>query len=165
VDTRSAYDVCKNAGVRSDVLEHRFTVSASPDEVLSHLADPANYVGLNPYVVAVRDVRQQDGTTAYTAVEHLKFLGIGWDNPIEVVSRIDEPKGRQVMDVVSRGGVTVRIVTSVATAPCGSTVEDTITLTCRTPIRAFARRLARAGQLHRAACLNARLNRPVAGPA
>jgi hypothetical protein len=150
--------------MRSDVLEHRFTVSALPDEVLSHLADPANYVGLNPYVVAVRDVRQQDGTTAFTAIEHLTVLGLGWDNPIDVVSRIDKPNGRQVMDVVSRGGVAVRIVTSVAAAPSGSTVEDTITLTCPAPIRAFARKRARAGQLHRAARLNDRLNRPVAGP-
>lgn len=150
--------------MRSDVLEHRFTVSASPEEVLSHLADPANYVGLNPYVVAVRDVREQDGKTAYTAIEHLTVLGLGWDNPIEVVSRIDQANGRQVMDIVSRGGVTVRILTSVAAAPSGSTVDDTITLTCPAPIRTFARKLARAGQLHRAACLNARLNRPVAGP-
>ena len=150
--------------MRSDVLEHRFTVSASPDEVLSHLADPANYVGLNPYVVAVRDVRQQDDATAFTAIEHLTVLGLGWDNPIEVVSRIDQPNGRQIMDVVSRGGVIVQILTSVAAAAAGSTVEDTIKLTCRALVRAFARKRARAGQLHRAACLNDRLNRPVAGP-
>jgi hypothetical protein len=68
------------------------------------------------------------------------------------------------MDVVSRGGVIVRIVTSVAAAPPGSAVEDTITLTCPAPIRTFARKRARAGQLHRAVCLNDRLNRPVAGP-
>ena len=69
----------------------------------------------------------------------------------------DEGGTRFVMEVGTRGGVGVRIVTSLSPAPEGSLADDTITLTALAPVRAYARRQARAGQLHRARTLAARL--------
>ena len=69
----------------TDPIEHAFTVAAPPDAVYAHLADPANYVGLSPLVVDVRDVSRDDGVTRYRAVERFPVFGnLSYDNVIAV---------------------------------------------------------------------------------
>jgi hypothetical protein len=144
--------------VKSDVLRHQFTVAVPPAVVVSHLMEPDSYVGLNGLVIAVRDVREEaDGAIAYTAVERLPLLGFHFHSQLRVRVRSEKAGTRFVMEVGTRGGVTVRIVTSFAPAPEGSLADDTITLTAAAPLRAYARRHARAGQLHRARTLAERL--------
>ncbi|WP_033340950.1 hypothetical protein [Catenuloplanes japonicus] len=144
--------------MKSDVLRHRFIVPAAPDVVVSHLMEPESYVGLNGLVIAVRDIREEDGgTVAYTAIERLPLLGFHFHSQLRVRVRREEDGTRFVMEVGTRGGVAVHIETSVAPAPEGSLADDTITLTAAAPVRAYARRQARAGQLHRARTLAARL--------
>jgi hypothetical protein len=143
--------------VKSDVLRHRFTVPAPPDVVVSHLMEPESYVGLNGLVVAVQDIREEDGAVAYTAIERLPFLGFHFHSRLKVRVRSERNASRFIMEVDTRGGVRVRIETDLAPAPEGSLADDTITLTAAAPVRAYARKNARAGQLHRARTLAARM--------
>jgi hypothetical protein len=143
--------------VKSDVLRHEFVVPASPDAVVSHLMEPASYVGLNGLVVAVKDIHEEGDTLAYTAIERLPLLGLHFHSQLKVRVRTEENGTRFVMEVDTRGGVRVRIVTDCAPAPEGTLADDTITLTAAAPVRAYARKQARAGQLHRARTLAARL--------
>ncbi|WP_203902199.1 hypothetical protein [Virgisporangium aliadipatigenens] len=130
---------------------------APPEVVLSHLLEPASYVGLNGLVVAVRDIREEEGSIAYTAIERLPVLGFHFHNALRVRVRSEEGGTRFVMEVGARGGVRVKVETDLAPAPEGSVADDTITLTAAAPVRSYARRQARAGQLQRARTLAARL--------
>lgn len=142
-----------------DVLNQEFVIGATPEAVLAHLVDPQSYVGLNPFVTAVRDVRQQqDGSYAYTAIEHLTALRVvSWDNPIRVVSGVEEPGGRFVMQVTAKAGVSVRIVTDVTPDSAGAAVRDSMTLTAPRLLRGYVVKMGRAGHQQRAATLRARL--------
>ncbi|WP_093609120.1 hypothetical protein [Actinoplanes philippinensis] len=142
--------------MKSDELQHRFTIPATPEAVVSHLMQPQSYVGLNGLVVAVRDIREEDGATAYTAIERLPLLGFHFHSPLKVRVRSEKDGSRFIMEVDTRGGVQVRIVTDLSPAPEGATADDTITLTAAAPVRWYARKQARAGQLHRARTLAAR---------
>ena len=147
----------EHVDMKSDVLQYRFTVPAPPEVVVSHLMEPASYVGLNEYVFAVRDAREENGAITYTAIERLPFLGLHFHSAIKVRVRSEEGGTRFVMEVASRGGVRVHIATDFAAVPEGALADDTITLTAAAPVRAYARKHARAGQLHKARTLAARL--------
>ncbi|GAA2803447.1 SRPBCC family protein [Crossiella cryophila] len=78
-------------------------LSAAPEEVVEHLSDPANHVGLSPLVVAVRDIRRTPDEVRFTAVERFRFGPLRRDNVIEASMRLG---ARTVSgDVVSPGGV------------------------------------------------------------
>ncbi|MFI5843062.1 hypothetical protein ACIA8K_25465 [Catenuloplanes sp. NPDC051500] len=143
--------------MKSEVLRHRFTVPAPPAAVLAHLLEPASYVGLNGLVIAVQDIREEDGATAYTAIERLHVLGLRFHTRLKVRVHSEEDGTRFVMQVATGGGVRVRIETALAPIPEGSAADDTITLTAAAPMRAYAVKQARAGQLHRARTLADRL--------
>jgi hypothetical protein len=153
----SGTPACEHVDVKSDVLRHRFTVPAPPEAVIAHLLEPSSYVGLNGLVTEVRDIREERGAVAYTAIERLPLLGMHFHSELKVRVHSEQEGTRFVMEVGTRGGVQVRIVTDVAPAPEGSIADDTITLTAALPVRVYARRQARAGQLHRARTLAARL--------
>jgi hypothetical protein len=150
--------------VKSVVLRHEFTVPAPPDVVVSHLMEPAAYVGLNGLVIAVRDIRSDGDAIAYTAVERLPFLGLHYHNDLKVRVHTEEGGTRFVMEVDTRGGVRVRITTDVTPAAGGSLAADSITLTAPALMRGYATRQARAGQLQRARTLAARMGATAAGP-
>ena len=142
----------------TQVFANRFVVSSPPRDVLSHLAEPANYVGLNPFVYQIRDVRPVGRAMTYVAVERLTVLRVlTYDNPIRVRSWIDAENSRFVLHVAGRAGVTVTIVTAVAPLPVGTEVHDTITLTAPAVMSRYAGRLAVLGRDHRAATLRRRL--------
>jgi hypothetical protein len=66
------------------------------------------------------------------------------------VIRSEVPGERVVYDVTSQGGITVHVVLELAQLDGGTDIQDTMTLTVPRPVRAFALKQARVGQLHRA---------------
>jgi carbon monoxide dehydrogenase subunit G len=147
-------------------LDHTFTITASSETVFAHLADPANYVGLSPLVVAVRDIRRAGDTVHYRAVERFQILGkLSYDNVIAVTlvaRRNDVPHAEITGDVHSPGGVRMAYRFSIAPDGHGTTVTDTLWLRAPLGLRRFASSRARAVQLARARILTQRL---VAHPA
>jgi hypothetical protein len=142
-------------------LRHSFTVAAPPADVVAHLREPANYVGLSPLVVAVRNIARSDGVVRYTAVERFQFGPLRYDNAIQVTLRVAD--GVVSGDVSSPGGVTMSYryaVTGPGGGPGpggGSAVSDTLVLHAPFGLRRFAASRARAVQLARARILAARL--------
>ncbi|MFE5502807.1 hypothetical protein ACFQ73_09635 [Amycolatopsis japonica] len=143
--------------MKSVVLRHRFTVPTTPEAAVSHLLEPASYVELNGFVVEVRDIRKEEDVTVYTAIERLPVLGWHFHSALKVRVRSEKDRTRFIMEVDSRGGVRVRVVTDFASAPEGAVADDTITLTAPALMRGYASKQARAGQLHRGQTLAARL--------
>ncbi|WIX79398.1 hypothetical protein QRX50_00850 [Amycolatopsis carbonis] len=138
-------------------LRHVFTVAAPPVAVVAHLAEPANYVGLSPLVVQVRDVAREGELTRYTAVERFRFFGfLRHDNPIVVTLRTTGSAAVHG-DVVSPGGV--RMGYRFDLEPDGGSTRVTDTLRLHTPpgLLRFAASRARAVQLARAGILAERL--------
>jgi Polyketide cyclase / dehydrase and lipid transport len=142
-------------------LDHTFTIAASPGTVFAHLADPANYVGLSPLVVAVRDIRRAGDTVHYHAVERFRILGkLSYDNVIAVTlvaKRDGLPHAEITGDVHSPGGVRMAYRFSIAPDGHGAAVTDTLWLRAPFGLRRFARSRARAVQLARARILTQRL--------
>ena len=137
-----------------DVLNHRFTVAASPGEIVAYMTDPANYVELNPFVDSVGDVREVDGAVEFTAVERIRLFGpIHQKNLLRLVVRSEGSASRVIYDVTTRAGVVVHIVTELAEAGGGTDVRDTFTLTVPRVARGFALRQARIAQQHKAVVL------------
>lgn len=136
-------------------LDHTFTIAASPSAVLDHLAEPANYVGLSPLIVSVRDVRTDDTTVHYVAVERFHVGRWSHDNPIEVtiVRGDDDVSGT----VRSPGGVRLAYRFAAEPADIGARVTDTLWLRAPLGLTRFSAGQARKVQLARAAVLAARL--------
>jgi hypothetical protein len=147
-------------------LDHTFTITASSETVFAHLADPANYVGLSPLVVAVRDIRRAGDTVHYRAVERFQILGkLSYDNVIAVTlvaRRNDVPHAEITGDVHSPGGVRMAYRFSIAPDGHGAAVTDTLWLRAPLGLRRFASSRARAVQLARARILTQRLVAPPA---
>jgi hypothetical protein len=144
-------------------LTHRYAVAASPSEVAAYLTDPAHYVGLNPFAIKVHDVRERDGAVEFRAVERIRLFGpLHRNNALHLVIRSEVSGERVVYDVKSQGGITVDIVLELAPLDGGTDIQDTMTLTVPRPVRAFALKQARVGQLHRADVLG-RLGRSTDG--
>lgn len=142
-------------------LDHTFTIAASSETVFAHLADPANYVGLSPLVVAVRDIRRVGDTVHYQAVERFHILGkLSYDNVIAVslaAKRTDVPHAEITGDVHSPGGVRMAYRFSIVPDGHGTAVTDTLWLRAPLGLRRFASSRARAVQLARARILTQRL--------
>jgi hypothetical protein len=142
-------------------LDHTFTMAASPETVFAHLADPANYVGLSPLVIAVHDIRRVGDTVHYHAVERFHILGkLSYDNDIAVTlvaKRNDLPRAEITGDVHSPGGVRMDYRFSIARDGHDTAVSDTLWLRAPLGLRRFARSRARAVQLARAQILSQRL--------
>ncbi|BFU44698.1 SRPBCC family protein [Krasilnikovia sp. MM14-A1004] len=143
-----------------ETFRHGFAVAAPPETVRAHLADPHNYVGLSPLVVAVRDVRrvrddQGRDAIGYVAVERFRFGPLHWDNPIAVTLGTAGPA--LVSTVVSPGRVRLVATVELAARGAGTRVTETVELRCPGVLRAFVLRQARAVQLRRAAELARRM--------
>jgi hypothetical protein len=150
----------------STELKHRFHITAPPEEVFAHLAEPSHYVGLSPLVVAVRDVRRSGGTVNYTAVERFRFLGVlRHDNLIDVtlVAVPDSlPHSAEISgEVRSPARVRMSYRFAIDCHEVGSVVTDTLRL--RTPPGLLRFAASQAGQVQRARArvLTDRLARPV----
>ncbi|RMI30650.1 SRPBCC family protein [Nocardia stercoris] len=134
------------------IIRNTFVVAAPVEAVYEHLARPENYIGLSPLVVAVENV--QEGS--YVAVERFRFLGLKYDNRIQV--RFHTAPGKAVWgDVDSPGRVHMDWRFDLTADPDGTHVDDELRL--RTPfgLMAFASGQARKVQLARAEILADRL--------
>jgi hypothetical protein len=144
-------------------LDHSWQVPAPADQVFAHLADPYNYLGLSPLIVAVRDVLPSidpDGLPVvdYLAVERFRLLRVlRWDNPIMVRMTRSEPAGTITQHVVSPGNV--RLTSTLRISAIGNAIGDGeeaqldehLSITMPGPLRGFVTRQARSVQLFRAA--------------
>jgi hypothetical protein len=150
-----------NRPVRTILIENVFTIAATPDVLLAHLAEPANYVGLSPLVVGVQDVRTVEDTVHYVAVERFRLFGfLRHDNRIAVThcaNREDAAHAEIVGDVASPGGVRMNFRYGFAADGDRTTVTDTLRLRAPLGLRRFASSQARAVQLNRARVLAERL--------
>ncbi|KDN84627.1 SRPBCC family protein [Kitasatospora cheerisanensis] len=147
----------------STELSHRYEVAAPPAAVLAHLAEPANYLGLSPLLVDVREVRREDGVTHYVAVERFRFLGLlRHDNVIRVTLRTEDarlPDEAVVSgEVASPGGVRMDYRFAVtARGDGGSLVVDTLRLHAPFGLLRYAAGKAGAVQAERGRVLARRL--------
>jgi ligand-binding SRPBCC domain-containing protein len=142
-------------------LSHTFVVAAPPETVFKYLAEPTNYVGLSPLVVAVRDIRRVDGVLRYTAVERFRFLRIlRYDNIIAVTlvaAGNHLPRAEISGGVHSPAGVRMAYRFSIAPEERGTVVVDTLWLRAPLGLLRFAASRAGAVQLARARILAERL--------
>lgn len=145
-----------NHPVRTIVIENVFSVAATPDEILAHLAEPMNYIGLSPLIVSVNDVRTVEDTVHYVAVERFLFGPFRHDNRIAVTLRTG--KDRLWGEVVSPGGVRMDYGYTFVAEGDRTTVTDTLRLRAPFGLRRFAAGQARTVQLHRARVLTERLS-------
>jgi carbon monoxide dehydrogenase subunit G len=142
-------------------IEHAFTIAAPPDAVFAHLAEPANYVGLSPLVVAVRDVSREGDVTRYRAVERFAVFGkLSYDNVIAVTLVADRNALIVGGDVTSPGWVRMTYRYEITPAGDGAAVTDTLMLRAPLGLRRFAASRAREVQLARARTLAERLAAP-----
>ncbi|MFD8598427.1 SRPBCC family protein [Kitasatospora sp. NPDC059646] len=147
----------------STELRHSYDIAASPATVLAHLAEPANYIGLSPLLVDVRDVRREDGVTHYVAVERFRFLGLlQHDNVIQVSLHTDDTRlpteARVSGRVVSPGAVRMDYRFTITTrAPGTSLVLDHLHLHAPFGLLRYAAAKAAAVQTERARILSHRL--------
>ncbi|MEW1718683.1 SRPBCC family protein [Streptomyces sp. NPDC093109] len=149
----------------STVLTHTFEIAAPPKEVFAHLAEPLNYVGLSPLLVAVRDVRGSGGAVTYTAVERFRLLGfLRYDNILDVtlVAVPDGlPHSAEVSgEVRSPGRVRMDYLFAIDRHEVGSVVTDTLCLRTPPGLLRFAASQAGAVQQARARILTGRMARP-----
>ncbi|MDH6143738.1 MULTISPECIES: SRPBCC family protein [Kitasatospora] len=148
----------------STELSHSYDIAATPAAVLAHLADPANYIGLSPLLVDVRDVRREGGVTHYAAVERFRFFGlVRHDNVIQVSLRTEDarlPDEATVSgEVVSPGGVRMDYLFAVTTrGDGGSLVVDRLRLHAPFGLLHYAAGKAGAVQAERGRVLARRLD-------
>ena len=143
--------------MRTILLENVFTVVATPEALIAHLAEPASYIGLSPLVVAVDNVRTVGDTVYYVAVERFRFGFLRHDNRIAVTLRAS--KDRVWGEVVSPGRVRMDYDYTVVADGRQTTVTDTLRLRAPVGLRRFAASRARAVQLTRGRVLTERMAR------
>lgn len=150
--------------VPSTELSRSYEVLAAPAALLAHLAEPANYIGLSPLLVDVRDVRREGEVTHYAAVERFTFLGlVRHDNVIQVSLRTEDarlPDEATVSgEVVSPGGVRMDYRFAItAQGEANSLVVDTLRLRAPLGLLRYAAGKAAAVQAERGRVLARRLN-------
>ncbi|MFE1955016.1 SRPBCC family protein [Streptomyces sp. NPDC059524] len=149
----------------STELKHRFEIAAPPERVFAHLAEPSNYIGLSPLLVAVRDVHrtETDGTLHYTAVERFRFLGVLTHDNIIGVTLVAAPdrlpaRAEITGEVRSPARVRMSYRFTIDRHASGSVVTDTLHLRTPPGLLRFAASQAGAVQQNRARVLTARLS-------
>ncbi|WP_037570250.1 hypothetical protein [Phaeacidiphilus oryzae] len=143
-------------------LSCAYRLAAGRARVVAHLAEPANYVGLSPLVVAVREVRaEEDGLVRYTAVERFRLLGVlRHDNAIEVSLRVSAAGDAVSGEVRSPAGVRMEYRFEVADEPSGGPgclLTDTLRLRAPFGLLRFAASQAASVQRSRGRVLAERL--------
>ncbi|MFI6325310.1 SRPBCC family protein [Nonomuraea sp. NPDC050556] len=136
------------------LMVNSFHLDTAPSAVFEHLTTPANYVGLSPLVVEVRDVdTSAAGMIRYTAVERFP---LGITNPIDVELFVE---GLSVFGQVrSPGNVRLAYRFDLRASGSGTQVEDRLELTAPWYLVRFASGQARKVQLARARILEERLS-------
>ena len=127
-------------------------ITAPPSLVYQYLAEPENYRGLQPLVIAVRDVAHGEDnegrqTRRYLAVERFRFLGfLRYDNPIRVLVTLAKPEELLINDVEARFNVRVNFVTTFQPENGGTQVAETVTIHAPHLVQSYAVNQAKAAQ-------------------
>lgn len=144
-------------------FDYRYFVNAPVAKIYEHLAQPENYIGLSPLIVAVDQiVRGTDQNERvfvhYRSVERFKFLGyLRYDNILQVTMTFTQPNRQLVSDVDSPFGVKVRFTFDFEGENGGTWVHETITATMPGIVKGFVISEAKRVQLERERELKKRL--------
>lgn len=144
-------------------FDYRYFVNAPVAQVYDHLAEPENYIGLSPLVVAVDHIERGTGENVrefvrYRSVERFKFLGyLRYDNILQVTMTLTKPNRQIVSDVDSPFGVKVRFTFDFEGENGGTWVHETISATTPEVFKGFVVREAKRVQLARERELKKRL--------
>ncbi len=126
-----------------ETFAQRFFIAAPAERIYDHLAQPQNYVGLSPLVVAVRDIqfsRDPLGREVqhYVSVERFHFLGfIRYDNLIRVTTTLTQPPTQLISEVDSPGWVHMQFVFDLQPDAEGTWIEESVTARMPLPLRGF----------------------------
>jgi hypothetical protein len=127
-------------------------IAVLPSLVYQYLSEPENYRGLQPLVIAVRDVEYGDDgegrqTRRYTAVERFRFLGfLRYDNPIRVLVTLAKPAELLINDVEARFKVRVNFVTTFRPENGGTQIAETVTIHAPRLLQSYTVNQAKAAQ-------------------
>jgi len=144
-------------------FDYRYFVNAPVAKIYDHLAQPENYIGLSPLVVAVDHIDHGTDENArsfvhYRSVERFKFLGfLRYDNILQVTMTFTQPNRQLVSDVDSSFGVKVRFTFDFEGENGGTWVHETINATMPGIFKGFTVSEARRVQLERERVLKKRL--------
>lgn len=114
-------------------FEYDCFIAASPSQIYEYLSEPEHYRGLQPLVIAVRDVEYGENENGqpirrYGAVERLRFGFLRFNNPIRVVATLAKPNELLISDVEAPLNVRVKFVTTFRLEGSGTHVAETVTI-------------------------------------
>jgi hypothetical protein len=69
------------------IIQYSIRINANPRHLYDHLLDPHHLMGLQPFLVAVKDVQDTGVHTIFKGVERLTMFGVPFSNGIRVVQR------------------------------------------------------------------------------
>ena len=147
----------------AETFAQRYFIAAPAERIYDHLAQPENYVGLSPLVVAVRDVQtsrdpQGREVQRYLSVERFHFLGfIRYDNLIRVTTTLTQPPAQLISDVDSPMWVRVRFVFDLQPDAEGTWIDETVTAQALLPLLGFVVAEAKRVQVARVQILKTRM--------
>lgn len=133
-------------------FDYSCLIDVPPAAIYEYLSEPNNYRGLQPLVVAVRDVvygEDQEGrqTRTYVAVERFRFLGfLRYDNAIRVLITLAHPDEVLINDVESPFNVRGRFVTTFQPRDGSTQVVETVTIKTPRLVQRFVLDQAKAAQ-------------------
>ncbi|MEP7294011.1 MAG: SRPBCC family protein, partial [Chloroflexota bacterium] len=113
-------------------FDYRYFINAPAYRIYAHLAQPENYVGLSPLVVAVSEIEQGAdsagiGFFRYRSVERFHFLGlIRYDNLLRVTITLTKPNQQMISEVDSPFSVNVRFIFDFEPGDGGTWIVETI---------------------------------------
>ncbi len=146
-----------------ETFAYRYLIAASAAQIYDHLAQPANYVGLSPLIIAVRNLRisaDQQGRELqeYDSVERFSVLGlIHYDNLIHVTTTLTQPQAQLISEVESPAWVHVRFVFNLQPDGGKTWVQETVTARMLRPLQPFVVGEAKRVQQERARILTTRM--------
>lgn len=146
-------------------FQYHYFINAPAAHIYEHLAQPENYVGLSPLIVAVSDLAQStdaDGHTVvrYRSIERFNFLGfIRYDNKLSVTMTLAQFNRQIISDVDSPFWVKVRFTFDLQPGDGGTWIEETIRAHAPLIVKGFVLREAKRVQLERARILKERMER------
>lgn len=111
-------------------LQFRAALAKPANFVYEHLADPRNFIGLQPLLISISNVVESRSqgvrVLTYENVEEFIFLGfIKYHNRIRVELHLTEPGKRMDAYVDSPGAVKLHVEYLFSDTVAGSTLEET----------------------------------------
>jgi hypothetical protein len=98
------------------------------EAVYAHLADPRNFIGLQPLLISLSEVaesKQNDARVlSYVTTEEFHFGPITYHNHIKVRHTLTKPNERIDTFVISPGWVTLNVEYHFAASDHGSTLQE-----------------------------------------